>query len=325
MKQLKKRMLLAFVFILSVATAPAGCSSSGDSSNYPEKNIKLIVPWSAGGDTDVINRIAVKYLEKELDTKITIQNINGGSGSIGAEEAMKAEPDGYTILAGHDSIGISKLMGKTDFDYSSFEPVSLLTSAPQLIATHVDNPWDSMKDVVEQLKEDPESISFGASIGSTSHIVPLGIQDKADVKFKIVGYDGTAKRTQALLGQHLDFGATTIPAAKEYMKANQLKILGIATDERTPALPDVPTLKEQGIDFTNATNRGFFAPEGTPEEIVKTLSDAVKKVAENPKFVEEMEKMGVEVRYMDNEKYGKHLQDDVDYLSGMLKRQGVID
>ncbi|WP_257347450.1 Bug family tripartite tricarboxylate transporter substrate binding protein [Pseudalkalibacillus decolorationis] len=320
MKQLKKKLFLVFVLLVSSITALAGCSSSGESAEYPQKNIKLIVPWGAGGDTDVINRIAAKYLEDELGAKITIQNIGGGSGAIGAQEAM-----GYTLLAGHDSIGISKLMGKADFDYSAFEPVSLLTSAPQLIATHVDNPWDSMQDVVDQLKDDPESISFGASVGSTSHIVPLGIQDTADVKFNIVGYNGTAKRTQALLGQHLDFGATTIPAAQEYMKANQLKILGIATEERTPALPDVPTLKEQGIDFTNATNRGIFAPEGTPEEIIKTLSDAIGKVAENPEFIKEMEEMGVEVKYMNNKDYSKHLENDVDYLGGLLERQGVTD
>ncbi|GAA0327387.1 tripartite tricarboxylate transporter substrate binding protein [Bacillus carboniphilus] len=324
---LKKKITLIFALLLMIGTVLAGCgsNSANGGTSYPEKNIKLLVPWNAGGDTDVINRVAAKYLEKELGVKIIVQNIGGGSGSIGAKEAMGAAADGYTILAGHDSIGISKLMGQTDFDYSAFEPVALLTSAPQLIATHVDNPWNSMQDVVDQLKSEPESISFGASIGSTSHIVPLGIMDRAEVKFNIVGYDGTAKRTTALLGQHLDFGATTIPAAKEYMKANQLKILGIATEERTPALPDVPTLIEQGIDFTNATNRGYFAPEGTPEDVVKAFSDAVAKVAENPDFIKEMEDMGVEVRYMDYKEYSQYLKDDVEFLEGMLKRQGVIE
>lgn len=327
MKNLRKNLILGLVVLLTASFVLSGCSSqsTGQESSYPEENIKLIVPWGAGGDTDVIARTANKYLEEELGVKIVVQNIGGGSGAVGAKEAMNAESDGYTILAGHDSIGISKLMGQTDFDYSAFEPASLLTSAPQLIATHVDNPWDSMDDVVDQLKEDPESISFGASIGSTSHIVPLGIQDKADVKFNIVGYDGTSKRTQALLGQHLDFGATTIPAAKEYMKANQLKMLGIATEERKEALPDVPTLKEQGIDFTNATNRGYFFPKDTPESIIKTFSEAVEKVAKNPDFIKEMEKMGVEVNYKNYKDYAEYLKDDVDYLGGMLKRQGVIE
>jgi tripartite-type tricarboxylate transporter receptor subunit TctC len=322
----RKRFILVLTLMMTAILALAGCSSqSAGEAKYPKENIKMIVPWGAGGDTDVINRIANKYLEKELGVKIIVQNIGGGSGSIGAKEAMEADPDGYTILAGHDSIGISKLMGQTDFEYSSFEPVALLTSAPQLIATHVDNPWNNIQDVIDQLKKDPESISFGASIGSTSHIVPLGIQDKAGVKFNIVAYDGTAKRTQALLGQHLDFGATTIPAAKEYMKANQLKMLGIATEKRVAALPDVPTLVEQGIEFTNATNRGFFFPKGTPEEIVKTFSDAVAKIAEDPEFLKEMENMGVEVNFMNNTDYAKYLKDDIDYLGGMLKRQGIIN
>jgi tripartite-type tricarboxylate transporter receptor subunit TctC len=321
----KKSLTLSLVLMLSTILVLTGCSGkSAGEAQYPQENIKLIVPWGAGGDTDVIARIANKYLEKELGVKIIVQNIGGGSGSIGAKEAMNAESDGYTILAGHDSIGISKLMGQTEIDYSAFEPAALLTSAPQLIATHVDNPWNSIQDVIDQLKSDPESISFGASIGSTSHVVPLGIQDQAGVTFNIVGYDGTAKRTQALLGKHLDFGATTIPAAKEYMKANQLKMLGIATEKRSDALPDVPTLKEQGIDFTNATNRGYFFPKDTPEEIVKIFSKAVAKVAENSDFIKEMEDMGVEVNYKNYKDYAQYLKDDVDYLGGMLKRQEVI-
>jgi tripartite-type tricarboxylate transporter receptor subunit TctC len=335
-----KKSLLLMVVVFLVALMAVGCGTK-DTANtegeqatqekeekskldYPKKPIKLIVPWKAGGDTDVINRVAVKYLEKELNGKVVITNIGGGGGSIGAKEAMSASPDGYTLLAGHDSIAISNLMGNTDFSYFDFEPVALLTTANQLIATHVDNPWNDMKDVVKQLQEKPESVSFGATLGSTTHMVPLGIMDRSGTKFNIVSYDGTAQRTQALLGKHLDLGSTTIPAAKEYIKANQLKMLAIASEERNPALPDVPTLKEQGIDFVNATNRGFFFPKGTPQEIVKLVSDALGKVAANPEFVTELENMGIDVNYKGVDQYVDYLKNELELNEAILKNQGLL-
>ena len=285
----------------------------------------MTVPWGAGGDSDVIARTTNKYLEEELGVDIVVTNMGGGGGTIGAQDFLDKEPDGYSLLAGHDSIAVSYLMGKADFSYDDFEPVALMTTANQLIATNVANDWENMQDVVDQLKDNPESISFGASIGSTTHIVPLGIMDDQDVKFNIVAYEGTAQRTQALLGNHLELGSTTIPAAQEYMKANQLKMLGIASEERNEALPDIPTLKEQGIDFVNATNRGYFFPEGTPQEIIDTMDEAMKNVAENPEYIEEMENMGINVNYKGTEEYSTYLQDDVEHLEGMLKRQGIIE
>ncbi|MFC3212282.1 tripartite tricarboxylate transporter substrate binding protein [Planomicrobium okeanokoites] len=327
----KSKMFKTATAAVAAGLLLAGCSSEGSSGSaetaegYPNKQIQLMLPWGAGGDSDVIARTINKYLEEELDVKIVVTNMGGGGGTIGAQEFMKQNPDGYSMLAGHDSIAVSHLMGKADFSYDDFEPVSLMTTANQLIATNVANDWENMQDVVDELKENPESISFGASIGSTTHIVPLGIMDSQDVKFNIVAYEGTAQRTQALLGNHLDLGSTTIPAAKEYMKANQLKMLGIASEERNPALPDIPTLKEQGIDFVNATNRGYFFPKDTPQEIVDVMDEALKNVAENPEFIKEMEAMGVDVNYKDTEEYTNYLEDDVEHLEGMLTRQNIIE
>ncbi|KMJ56099.1 hypothetical protein AB685_23755 [Bacillus sp. LL01] len=335
----RKSLFLFGILLLSLLVACGSNESSGEvadeaaeptdnesSIDYPTQTINMIVPWGAGGDTDVINRITNEYLSDELDgVNFVVTNIGGGGGSIGAQEALNEDPDGYTLLAGHDSIGLSELMGNTSFSYFDFEPVALLTSASQIIATSVQNDWDSMEDVVEQLKDDPGSISFGAAFGSTSHTLPLGIEDAADVKFNIVNYEGTSQRTTALLGNHVDLGATTVPAAQEYIKAEQLKLLGISSPERNPSLPDVPTLIEQGIDAVNATNRGYFFPKDTPQEIVEIMSDAIGRVAENPEFIAQMEEMGVEVVYKPHDEYSEYLETSNDYLAEMLERHGVID
>lgn len=335
---------MGFLFtllLLSVLVACGGNENTGGSSNqteeneektegaaidYPTKNINVIVPWGAGGDSDVIARITHDYLSKELGgVNIISTNMGGGGGSIGAQEALTSAPDGYTLLAGHDSIGLSQLMGNTSFSYDDFEPVALMTSASQIIVTSPENDWDSMEDVVAELKENPGSISFGAAFGSTSHTLPLGIEDAADVEFSLVNYEGTAQRTTALLGNHVHLGATTVPAAKEYIKAEQLKLLGISSLERNPALPDLPTLIEQGIDSVNATNRGYFFPKGTPQEIVEAVSDAFGAVAQNPDYIKAMDDMGVDVVYKPHDEYSEYLETSIDYLKEMLKRRGIVE
>ncbi|MFD1850954.1 tripartite tricarboxylate transporter substrate binding protein [Oceanobacillus bengalensis] len=317
----------ATVGVLAFGLFVAGCSSSTSESaeDYPTENINLIVPWSAGGDSDVIARIINKYLEEELDTSIVVKNMGGGGGSIGANEALNSDADGYTLLAGHDSIDLSYLLGNTEFSHEEFEPVALMTTANQIIATHKDNEWNNMDEVISQLKEEPESISFGAALGSTSHTLPLGIEDATETTFNIVNYEGTSERTTALLGNHVSLGATTVPAAKEYLESGELKMLGISSEERHESLPDVPTLKEQGIDFINATNRGYFFPKDTPQEIVDKVSEALQKVAENPDFIAEMEAQGVDVNFKNAADYGEWLSSEFDQLESILQRQGLIE
>src|SRR5699024_5200023 len=250
--------LIFFISSLLVLAILSACGNEGnvdedDFSSYPEENITLIVPCGAGGDTDIIARTVNKYLEEELDTTIVTQNIGGGGGVISGQEGLTADPDGYTLINAHDSVGIANLMGTSDYDYFDFEPVSLLSTASEIIVTNADNDWDDMTDVIEQVESEPESISFGATLGSTSHIIPLGIMEDQNVEFNIVNYDGTAERTQAILGNHLYLGTTTVPAAKEYIESGDLKLLGIVTDERSDDLSEVPTLIEQGIDFSFGT------------------------------------------------------------------------
>jgi tripartite-type tricarboxylate transporter receptor subunit TctC len=327
---MKKSNKGIFVLLLGIMVVLAGCSSqssSGDSAaeDYPKKTIQLIVPWGAGGDTDAIYRLVAKELEKDLGQSVVIKNVSGGGGTIGATQALNADNDGYTILAGHDSIAMSDLMGKADFGYFDFEPVALMTSTYDAIATNPDNPWDNMKDVVEDAKKNPGKLTYAASIGSTSQLEPVLIQTVADIEFNIVGYEGTAKRMQAVVGNQVDFGSVSVVAGKDYLKANKMKLLGYTGDKRSPAIPDVPTLKEQGIDVVSATNRGVFAPKGTPEEIVKKLSDALGKVAKNKEIIETLKNLGTDMNYKDNEEFNQFLKDNQKAMEESLKKSGLIE
>jgi len=275
---------------------------------YPEKPIRFIVPWAAGGDTDAIVRIMASYVEKNLGKPLVIVNITGASGTVGAREAKNSPADGYTIFSVHDYIHTTYYVGISDINYWDFEPIVLVTSTPSVVATHSKAKWNSMKELLEDVKTRPGHITFGATLGSTSHFFPALIEKEAGIKWRYVSYEGTAPRMTALLGGHIDLGETNIPGGKELLKAGKLKLLAIATEKRSPELPDVPTLKELGINIVYAVNRGVLALKGTPEDILVKLEDAFAKAAKDPGFKKEMEKFGTDVLFMDRKGYADFLK-----------------
>ncbi|QUL78817.1 tripartite tricarboxylate transporter substrate binding protein [Brevibacterium sp. SMBL_HHYL_HB1] len=317
--------LAAGVAGLSLLFAACGGGQTGSADSYPNKSIEMIVPWSAGGDTDAIFRMIGDGLKEELGADVVIKNVPGGGGSVGAQQAMAANNDGYTLLAGHDSIAISHISGETDFGYFDFEPISLMTSSYDYVATAADSSWDDMDDMIKDAKANPGEISYGASIGSTSQLEPALIQAVADVEFNIVGQKDTAERMQAVVGGHVDLGGVSVVAAKEYLDADKMKLLGYMAPERDDALPDVPTLKEQGIDAASATNRGLFAPEGTPEEIVDKVDDALAEVAEDQEFVDTLTDLGTDVNYKNTDEYETWLKDNQEEMQDAMEKAGMVD
>lgn len=325
-----KRLLMLFgivmaLFSLSACTKDESANSEDASSGYPKKPIQIIVPWDAGGDTDAINRIAAEELEKVLNQTVIIKNIAGGSGVIGSQEALNAKPDGYTLLAVHDSMAMSELTGQAQFGFSDFDPISLITSTYNMIATSPDNPWDSMEDLVADATKRTGEITYAASIGSISELEPALIQTAADVKFNIVGYDGTAQRMKAVVANDVALGSVSIVASRDYTKDNRLKFLGYTGEERSNEFPDIPTLKEQGIDVVSAANRGFLAPKGTPEEVIQILNDAFAKVTSSKSFIERLESLGTEVNYKSTEDYIEFIESTKKDMEDSLRQSDLID
>ena len=286
--------------LLIVGLTPAGAA-------YPDRPIKMIVPWAAGGDTDAICRVIASSMEKHMGKPVVIVNITGASGTVGAREAKKAAPDGYTVLSVHDFIHTTYHTGVGELTYKDFEPVSLLTSTPSVFAAYGKTPWKSMKELLEDAKKRPEQITIGATLGSTSHFFPAMVGQAAGVKWKYVSYEGTAPRMTALLGGHVLLGETNLTQLDK-VKAGQLKMLAIATAQRLPEIPDVPTLKELGIDIVYAVNRGIIAPKGTPEAALAKLEEACAKAAKDPAVMESMKKQGTFVEFMDRKAYADFLQ-----------------
>jgi tripartite-type tricarboxylate transporter receptor subunit TctC len=274
---------------------------------YPERPIKMIVPWAAGGDTDAIFRVIASAMEKHLGKPVVIVNITGASGTVGARETKKSPADGYTILSIHDFIHTTYYTGVSELSYKDFDPVALLTSTPSVLAAYGKAPWNNFKELVEDAKKRPEQITMGATMGSTSHFFPAMIAQPLGIKWKYVSYEGTAPRMTALLGGHVLLGETNLTQLDK-VKAGQLKMFTIATPKRLAEVPEVPTLKELGIDIVYAVNRGIVAPKGTPEAALTKLEEACAKAAKDPAVADMMKKQGTLVEYLNRKEYAAFFQ-----------------
>ena len=323
MTRTSQRLIKTFVSAIALVTATATTFAA----DYPDRAIKLIVPWAAGGDTDLIFRPLAPLLQKYLGQPIVIANVGGASGTVGEREASGAAPDGYTLFGAHDFIHSVYFGGMTDIKYdAAFEPVCMVSSTPSVITVGAKTPWKTFKELVEDAKKRPDQIVVGASLGSTSQYSIAIAANAAGVTFKYVPYDGTAKRMNALLGGHIDVGDSNL-TQKGKVDAGLLRFLANMSEKRTTGLEDVPTLKELGYDVTYSVNRGIMVPKGTPAAVIAKLNDACAKATKEPEFAQAMLLQGTEVYYLDPKGYADYLKKtdvqtkDISKALGLLKRE----
>jgi tripartite-type tricarboxylate transporter receptor subunit TctC len=292
---------------------------------YPERPIKLIVPWAAGGDTDAIFRPFAPQLQKHVGGTVVIANVTGASGTAGAREAKGSPPDGYTVYAIHDYIHSTYYTGVADVAYTDFEPICSVSATPSVLTASPKTKWSSWQELLADAKARPGQITVGATLGSTSHFFPALIEKAAGIKFKYVSYEGLAPRMNAILGGHIDLTDSNL-TQKGKVDAGQLKFLAVATDKRLPEAANVPTLKEVGVNVVYAVTRGLMAPKGTPADVLARLEAACAKATSEAKFAEDMAKQGTAVRYMNRTAYAAFLKEndtlnrDIARDLGLLKR-----
>lgn len=311
--------ILRFIPLLAVAL----CPSIAGAQSYPDRPIKLIVPWAAGGDTDNIFRPFAPLLQKRIGQTVAIANVGGASGTKGAKEAKESPADGYTLYAVHDYIHSTYYAGVADVKYTDFEPICLIASTPSVLTASPKTPWKTMQDLLKDAKARPGAISVGATLASTSHFFPALIEQAAGVKFKYVSYEGLAPRMNAILGGHVDLTDSNL-TQKGKVEAGQLKFLAIATEKRNPEIPNVPTLKELGINVVYDVNRGIMAPKGTPADVIGKLGSACAAAVKEPEFAKAMKLQGTEVRYLDRAAYAKWLKQNDDLNHKLAKDLGLL-
>lgn len=300
--------------LIGIAAAAAFAFTSAAPSSaavdIPCGTAKLIVPWGAGGGTDVIFRILVEAANKHgADPQIQVVNIGGQGGNKGAKEAVKADPNGCTLFAIHQSALSSFLTGRVDFTWDAFEPVALMTRTPAIYGANAQVPYSDLKGLQAYAKDHPGEVLAGGTLGSTSHFAMLELQDAMGVEFKHISYDGTRERMTALLANNIQIGEINLAAAKKYIQTGELKALAITTEERNPEIPDVPTAKEQGFDLVIGVDRGVMLPKGASQELVDYYIDIFQKVANDPDVQAQMEAKGTSMPFKAGDDYRKYFEE----------------
>jgi tripartite-type tricarboxylate transporter receptor subunit TctC len=306
-----------------IVLAAAALLSAPALAAYPERPVKLIVPWAAGGDTDNIFRPFAPLMQKHIGQAVVIANVGGASGTKGAKEAKDAPADGYTLYAVHDYIHSTYYAGVADVQYTDFEPICLIASTPSVLTASPKTPWKSVQDLLADAKKRPGAITVGATLASTSHFFPALIEQASGVKFKYVSYEGLAPRMNAILGGHVDLTDSNL-TQKGKVEAGQLKFLGIATEKRHPEMPNVPTLRELGINVVYDVNRGIMVKKGAPGEVISKLSSGCAAAAKEPEFAHAMKLQGTDVRYMPRDPYTKWLKENDELNRKLAKDLGLL-
>jgi tripartite-type tricarboxylate transporter receptor subunit TctC len=290
---------------------------------YPDRPIKMIVPWAAGGDTDNIFRPFAPLMQKHVGQPVVIANVGGASGTKGAKEAKDSPADGYTIYAVHEYIHLTYYIGVADVTYRDFEPVCLISSTASVLTASPKTPWKSWQELLADAKARPGQITVGATLGSTSHFFPAMIEKAAGVKFKYVSYEGLAPRMNAILGGHIDLTDANM-TQKGKVEAGQLKFLAIATEKRSPEMPSIPTLKELGVNLVYDVNRGILAPKGTSAPVLAKLETSCAAAAKEPAFAASMKLQATDVRFLDRKGYAEWLAKNDQLNKDLAKDLGLL-
>ena len=291
---------------LAVAGIAIGVATAASAQQFPDRPVKMIVPWAAGGDTDNIFRPFAAELQKQIGQPVVVANVTGASGTVGAKEARGAPADGYTLYAMHDYIHLTFYAGISDVKYTDFEPICLVSATPSVLTASPKTPWKSWKELVDDAKKRPGQISVGATLGSTSHIFPALIEKHAGIKFKYVTYEGLAPRMNAILGGHIDLTDSNL-TQKGKVDAGLLRFIAIASAKRNPEMPNVPTLKELGLPIEFEVVRGIVVPKATPAPVRAKLDQACTKATSAPSFADAMKKQGTVVAHKNAAEYAKFL------------------
>jgi len=290
--------------VMSAAAIAVSGTMAAQAADIPCSTAKLIVPWKAGGGTHVIFSIFEKTIQDlDVTPKIQVVTIGGQGGNKGAKEAASAKPDGCTLFAIHQSAVTSFLNGRIDFQYDGFETVANLTSTPDIVGAAATAPYNTFEEFAAYAKANPGKIKVGATFGSTSQFIWLIMADKMGIEFSYVPYDGTRERMTALLSGAIEMGVLNVASGRKYMEQGELKGLAIAAEERSEFLPDMPTLKESGVDMLFALERGIVAPKGTPRDVIDHWSAIFKQAAENPDLLAQMDAKGTGVSYQDPDEF----------------------
>jgi tripartite-type tricarboxylate transporter receptor subunit TctC len=320
---MKKQILYGAALALSALTV-AGTAQAA----WPERPITIVVPFPAGGGTDTFARPLAHQLGEQIGKSVVIDNKGGAGGTLGAGVAARATPDGYTFFMGgaHHAVAPS-IYKKLSYDIQKdFVPVALLAQPPQVIVVNPTKlPVKSVKELLEHAKANPGHINFGsAGVGSTHHLAGELFALKAGVSLTHVPYQGAGPMLTGLITGQVDMAFDGLGSSASHIRAGSIRPLAVAAAQRSPTLPDVPTVAEAGIpDYEVSTWYAMWAPAGTPPDIVKRMSEEITKALSAPKIKELWMSNGTVTPNLTGADFGKFVDSEIVRWSKVVKEAGV--
>ena len=314
------RMLLALpaVFLGTVMLA----TGAAQAQTYPDRPIRLIIPFTPGGGTDNLSRLVGSKLAEKNKWTIVMENKAGASGTIGIQDVAKAAPTGYDLVMGQaDNLAVTPLLNKAvAYDpVKDLQPIAHVADVPIILLTATSKPYKTLADVISAAKASPGTITFAsAGAGTVSHLVGELLGTTAKVDIRHVPYKGSAPALADLLGGHVDLMTSSVSSAVAQIKAGTARGLAVSTARRSSVLPEVPTVAESGYPgFDVATWYGLYAPAGVPKPIVTLLNTEVNKVL--PELREAINGQGGELRILSPEAFGDLLKSDIEKWREVIK------
>lgn len=325
-----KQTNTAIVTAMLLTTSAAGVPVAAYAQDYPSKTITMIVPFPAGGSTDVLGRILAQHMTTSLKQQVIVENVGGAGGTIGVARVARAEPDGHTILF-HNMAHASapSLYSKLSYDpQTSFEPIGSVADVPMILVARKDFKPSNFSELTAHVKANPGTVTFAnAGVGATSHLCALVLNNVAQLNTQLVPYKGTGPALNDLVGGHVDMICDQPASTTGFINKGDIKAIAVATKDRLPTLKNVPTFAESGLkDFELSVWHGLYAPKGTPETAVVKISQALQSALKEPTVVQKFAELGAQVpptNMVTPEGLRAHLKSEVQRLGEVIRKAGV--
>jgi tripartite-type tricarboxylate transporter receptor subunit TctC len=303
-------------------------STSLAQSTFPTRPIIIICPWSAGGGTDRVFRMVAVLLEKDLGQPVTVVNRSGGSGAVGHTAGANAKPDGYNVTAVTVEIIMMHWMGLTKINYKDFTPVGLINLGPAGVTVRADAPWNTLKELLDYAKANPGKLkASGTGKGGIWDLARAGMLKAAGLSNDAIPWvpsQGSGPALQELVAGGIDVVTCGLAESGPLVEANKLKALATMSDTRIELFPEVPTLKELGINFSMGTWRGVGVPKGTPDNVVEILEKSLKKMVGSKEYNDFMRNNGFLVTWQSSEEFGKLMAEGDKEMGELMKEVGLV-
>ncbi|MCZ8106434.1 MAG: tripartite tricarboxylate transporter substrate binding protein [Burkholderiales bacterium] len=321
---ISRRFIVAGLAGLSLAL-PAGASWAQD---FPKRQITMVVPFAAGGSTDLVARLLAQKLTEQMGVNVIVENRAGAGGNIGAAAVAKAEPDGYTVLYGTISTHtLNPLMAKRSaYDpVKDFEPIALVGSIPNVMIVHPSVPAKDVKELIAAAKADPAKFSYASSgVATPLHLSGEMFNRMAGTQMAHVPYRGAGPAMNDLIAGQVPVMFDNLPTSIEQIKAGKARALGVTTKERVKQMPDIPTLHEQGLTgYETYSWQALFAPAKTPKAVVDRINAEVIKALKDPALLKRLDELTMTVTPSSPEGLGKHVVEQLATWGPITKATGV--